>query len=334
MVVSCVRIFRISPHHLCSECYVTSWESHTSFLSNLLPVLPHGKSKVISYAIPWHGNSWRELGRIQLGKPKDLQNQLSLEVSYGLEVIFLLPNWIKNPTHAHGEDQVPWFLSCVLFHSASHSPSPLFQGCSSQAERRHAGDTILWKEALPGGQAWGQPRGLPTSLPALGMPYGLPGILPCGVTMPWTGGLLLRCERRLISCAVMLHKTHCDPYSKPASPLQPQLLLLILSLCGVLLHSSPGTRCVLAVVSNLQIPSLLCFQIYPGSEWRGYGGHIWHFITRFCQHEVYCLSEEESVYACVSVAWLLNVPAVNNWSHFVRVSQSPALLITHLCNCV
>lgn len=300
MVVSCVRIFRISLHDLSSGCCITSWENDTSFLFNLLPVLPRGKRKVTSYAIPCHGNSWVELSRIQLGKPKDLQNQLSPEASYGLEVIFLLPNWIKNPTHTQGEDQV----SRVLFPSASHSPSPLFQGCSSQAERHHAGDTILWKEALPRGQAWGHPRGLPTSLPALGTPCGLPGILPCGVTMPWTGGLLLLCECRLISCAVLLHKTHSDPYSQITSPLQPQLLLLILSLCGVLVHLFPSTKCVLAVVSNLQIPSLLYFQSYHGSERGGYGGHIWHCITRFCQHQIYCLYEEKSVYACVSVAWL------------------------------
>ena len=49
---------------------------------------------------------------------------------------------------------------------------------------------------------------------SLGMQCGLPGILPCRVTMPWTGGLLLLSECRLISHAVLLHKTHSDSYSK------------------------------------------------------------------------------------------------------------------------
>lgn len=105
--------------------------------------------------------------------------------------------------------------SCPVLPSASHSPLPFFQvcrGCSSRAERHHAGDTIFQKEALPGGQTRGQLRGSPTSLPAL--QSGLPGILPCKVTVPWTGVLLLPSECRLISCSVLLHKIHSNFYSK------------------------------------------------------------------------------------------------------------------------
>lgn len=58
------------------------------FLSNLLPALPCGKRHFLRNSLT-KGNSWLELGRIPLGKHKDLQNQISPEASYGLEVIFL-----------------------------------------------------------------------------------------------------------------------------------------------------------------------------------------------------------------------------------------------------
>lgn len=61
----------------------------TSSLSDSLPVLRCGKKHFLCNALTREGEFLTRARRIQLGKPKDLQNMLSPEASYFLDVIFI-----------------------------------------------------------------------------------------------------------------------------------------------------------------------------------------------------------------------------------------------------
>lgn len=116
MVESCVRIFRISPHHLCSECYFISWENHTSSVTCCQPFLVGRENTFLMQFLDkgefLTGARWNPTGKTRrLAKMSLVLRLHSLEVTFN----FPLPSsrtWL-------GSSAARWGTLCIS-DQASH----------------------------------------------------------------------------------------------------------------------------------------------------------------------------------------------------------------------